>query len=64
MSRHSFIYLTCYLQENYNSALSEKVMYKVNLDHLDDPHVKANLLFQVSTLFKIYRSKSNFSFCI
>ncbi|CAA6657392.1 unnamed protein product [Spirodela intermedia] len=33
-------------EENYNSALSEKVMYKVNLDQLDDPHVKANLLFQ------------------
>lgn len=33
-------------EENYNEALSEKVPYKVDKNCLDDPHVKANLLFQ------------------
>ncbi|KAK9116484.1 hypothetical protein Sjap_015431 [Stephania japonica] len=33
-------------EENYNEALSEKVPYLVDKDRLDDPHVKANLLFQ------------------
>uniref|UniRef100_A0A1D1YQG8 RNA helicase n=1 Tax=Anthurium amnicola TaxID=1678845 RepID=A0A1D1YQG8_9ARAE len=33
-------------EENYNAALSEKVPYIVDTNHLDDPHVKANLLFQ------------------
>ncbi|XP_010546203.1 PREDICTED: DExH-box ATP-dependent RNA helicase DExH14 [Tarenaya hassleriana] len=33
-------------EENYNKALSEKVRYPVDKNHLDDPHVKANLLFQ------------------
>ncbi|CAK9312234.1 unnamed protein product [Citrullus colocynthis] len=33
-------------EENYNAALSERVRYKVDKDRLDDPHVKANLLFQ------------------
>ncbi|XP_050379201.1 DExH-box ATP-dependent RNA helicase DExH14 [Argentina anserina] len=33
-------------EENYNQALSERVRYKVDKDRLDDPHVKANLLFQ------------------
>ncbi|XP_024169344.1 DExH-box ATP-dependent RNA helicase DExH14 [Rosa chinensis] len=33
-------------EENYNEALSERVRYKVDKDRLDDPHVKANLLFQ------------------
>lgn len=35
-------------QEKYNEALSEKVKYPVDKNRLDDPHVKANLLFQVS----------------
>lgn len=44
----SFILFTikC-IKENYNAALSERVRYKVDKDRLDDPHVKANLLFQV-----------------
>lgn len=33
-------------EENYNEALSQKVTYKVDKSRLDDPHVKANLLFQ------------------
>ncbi|KAK3015087.1 hypothetical protein RJ639_006649 [Escallonia herrerae] len=33
-------------EENYNGALSEKVPYMVDKNRLDDPHVKANLLFQ------------------
>ncbi|XP_042499431.1 DExH-box ATP-dependent RNA helicase DExH14 isoform X2 [Macadamia integrifolia] len=33
-------------EENYNEALSEKVRYLVDKNRLDDPHVKANLLFQ------------------
>ncbi|XP_010258071.1 PREDICTED: DExH-box ATP-dependent RNA helicase DExH14 isoform X2 [Nelumbo nucifera] len=33
-------------EENYNEALSEKVPYLVDKNRLDDPHVKANLLFQ------------------
>uniref|UniRef100_A0A1J3K0M4 RNA helicase n=1 Tax=Noccaea caerulescens TaxID=107243 RepID=A0A1J3K0M4_NOCCA len=33
-------------EENYNKTLSEKVRYPVDMNHLDDPHVKANLLFQ------------------
>ncbi|KAL6995089.1 activating signal cointegrator 1 complex subunit, partial [Sarracenia purpurea var. burkii] len=33
-------------EENYNEALSEKVPYMVDKNRLDDPHVKANLLFQ------------------
>ncbi|GAU12731.1 hypothetical protein TSUD_122230 [Trifolium subterraneum] len=34
------------LEEKYNEGLSEKVRYPVDKNHLDDPHVKANLLFQ------------------
>ncbi|KAJ4847141.1 DExH-box ATP-dependent RNA helicase DExH14 [Turnera subulata] len=34
-------------EENYNDALSQKVRYKVDKSCLDDPHVKANLLFQL-----------------
>ncbi|XP_048228570.1 DExH-box ATP-dependent RNA helicase DExH14 isoform X2 [Ricinus communis] len=33
-------------EENYNEALSQRVLYMVDKNHLDDPHVKANLLFQ------------------
>ncbi|XP_062168571.1 DExH-box ATP-dependent RNA helicase DExH14 [Alnus glutinosa] len=33
-------------EENYNEALSERVQYAVDKNRLDDPHVKANLLFQ------------------
>nr|XP_010936311.1 DExH-box ATP-dependent RNA helicase DExH14 isoform X2 [Elaeis guineensis] len=33
-------------EENINRTLSEKVPYLVDQHHLDDPHVKANLLFQ------------------
>ncbi|XP_014495737.1 DExH-box ATP-dependent RNA helicase DExH14 isoform X2 [Vigna radiata var. radiata] len=33
-------------EENYNEALSEKVKYPVDKNRLDDPHIKANLLFQ------------------
>ncbi|XP_058180771.1 DExH-box ATP-dependent RNA helicase DExH14 [Rhododendron vialii] len=33
-------------EENYNEALSAKVTYMVDKNRLDDPHVKANLLFQ------------------
>ncbi|XP_004299306.1 PREDICTED: activating signal cointegrator 1 complex subunit 3 [Fragaria vesca subsp. vesca] len=33
-------------EENYNAVLSERVRCKVDKDRLDDPHVKANLLFQ------------------
>ncbi|XP_050224918.1 DExH-box ATP-dependent RNA helicase DExH14 isoform X1 [Mercurialis annua] len=33
-------------EENYNEALSQRVQYMVDKNHLDDPHVKANLLFQ------------------
>ncbi|XP_028753755.1 DExH-box ATP-dependent RNA helicase DExH14 [Neltuma alba] len=33
-------------EEKYNEALSEKVKYPVDKNCLDDPHVKANLLFQ------------------
>lgn len=33
-------------EENYNEALSKRVRYMVDKDRLDDPHVKANLLFQ------------------
>lgn len=33
-------------EENYNAALAEKVRYVVDKNRLDDPHVKANLLFQ------------------
>ncbi|KAH7850882.1 hypothetical protein Vadar_004154 [Vaccinium darrowii] len=33
-------------EENYNEALSVKVPYMVDKNRLDDPHVKANLLFQ------------------
>uniref|UniRef100_A0A2N9HEA5 Activating signal cointegrator 1 complex subunit 3 n=1 Tax=Fagus sylvatica TaxID=28930 RepID=A0A2N9HEA5_FAGSY len=33
-------------EENYNEALSERVRYMVDKNRLDDPHVKANLLFQ------------------
>ncbi|KAF5933941.1 hypothetical protein HYC85_030112 [Camellia sinensis] len=33
-------------EENFNEALSEKVPYMVDTNRLDDPHVKANLLFQ------------------
>nr|KAJ0203753.1 hypothetical protein LSAT_V11C500237010 [Lactuca sativa] len=33
-------------EENYNEALSAKVPYAVDKNRLDDPHVKANLLFQ------------------
>ncbi|XP_074372527.1 DExH-box ATP-dependent RNA helicase DExH14 isoform X1 [Apium graveolens] len=33
-------------EENFNEALSEKVPYEVDQNSLDDPHVKANLLFQ------------------
>ncbi|XP_052179855.1 DExH-box ATP-dependent RNA helicase DExH14 isoform X1 [Diospyros lotus] len=33
-------------EENYNEALSHKVPYMVDKNRLDDPHVKANLLFQ------------------
>lgn len=40
------------LQENHNAELSSKVHYMVDKNLLDDPHVKANLLFQVvATLF-------------
>ncbi|KAJ4838086.1 DExH-box ATP-dependent RNA helicase DExH14 [Turnera subulata] len=37
-------------EENYNDALSQKVRYKVDKSRLDDPHVKANLLFQAHFL--------------
>ncbi|WOL01441.1 DExH-box ATP-dependent RNA helicase DExH14 [Canna indica] len=33
-------------EENFNRTLSEKVPYMVDEHRLDDPHVKANLLFQ------------------
>ncbi|KAI4335915.1 hypothetical protein L6164_014511 [Bauhinia variegata] len=33
-------------EEKYNESLSEKVRYPVDKNRLDDPHVKANLLFQ------------------
>ncbi|CAN6469997.1 unnamed protein product [Victoria cruziana] len=33
-------------EENINAALAEKVLYLVDKQCLDDPHVKANLLFQ------------------
>ncbi|KAL0792290.1 hypothetical protein Bca101_063667 [Brassica carinata] len=33
-------------EENFNKTLSEKVRYRVDNNHLDDPHTKANLLFQ------------------
>ncbi|KAM1340459.1 hypothetical protein ACFX2H_038850 [Malus domestica] len=33
-------------EENYNGALAERVRYRVDKDRLDDPHIKANLLFQ------------------
>ncbi|KAH8487180.1 hypothetical protein H0E87_025954, partial [Populus deltoides] len=33
-------------EENYNEALSGRVRYMVDKNGLDDPHVKANLLFQ------------------
>lgn len=33
-------------EENYNEALSKNVPYMVDNNRLDDPHVKANLLFQ------------------
>ncbi|KAJ8451475.1 hypothetical protein Cgig2_017866 [Carnegiea gigantea] len=33
-------------EENYNAALAEKVRYVIDKNRLDDPHVKANLLFQ------------------
>lgn len=33
-------------EENYNAALAEKVRYVVDKNRLEDPHVKANLLFQ------------------
>ncbi|KAL2935463.1 DExH-box ATP-dependent RNA helicase DExH14 [Bienertia sinuspersici] len=33
-------------EENHNATLAEKVPYKVDKNRLDDPHVKANLLFQ------------------
>lgn len=33
-------------EENLNEALSTRVPYLVDDQHLDDPHVKANLLFQ------------------
>lgn len=33
-------------EENYNEALSKRVRYAVDKNRLDDPHVKANLLFQ------------------
>ncbi|KAI7978983.1 DExH-box ATP-dependent RNA helicase DExH14, partial [Camellia lanceoleosa] len=33
-------------EENFNEALSKKVPYMVDTNRLDDPHVKANLLFQ------------------
>ncbi|KAK9021319.1 hypothetical protein V6N11_011314 [Hibiscus sabdariffa] len=33
-------------EENYNEALSKRVWYMVDQNRLDDPHVKANLLFQ------------------
>ncbi|KAL9254447.1 DExH-box ATP-dependent RNA helicase DExH14-like protein [Drosera capensis] len=33
-------------EENYNASLAEKVPYKVDKNRLDDPHTKANLLFQ------------------
>jgi activating signal cointegrator complex subunit 3 len=36
-------------EENYNKTLSDRVRYPVDNNHLDDPHVKANLLFQVCT---------------
>jgi hypothetical protein len=44
----SFLHLCSLLiQDNLNRVLSEKVPYPVDQHHLDDPHVKANLLFQV-----------------
>lgn len=52
------------LQEKYNEALSERVPLMVDKNHLDDPHVKANLLFQViiaSNKFQILTAVSNFS---
>ncbi|XP_038724943.1 DExH-box ATP-dependent RNA helicase DExH14 isoform X2 [Tripterygium wilfordii] len=33
-------------EENYNESLSQRVRYMVDKNRLDDPHVKANLLFQ------------------
>ncbi|KAF6165077.1 hypothetical protein GIB67_000661 [Kingdonia uniflora] len=33
-------------EENFNEALSERVPYPVDKHRLEDPHVKANLLFQ------------------
>lgn len=37
-----------FCQEKFNEALSEKVRYPVDKNLLEDPHTKANLLFQVS----------------
>ena len=52
------IVLCClFLQENINRTLSEKVPYLVDQHHLDDPHVKANLLFQVSGIFICFLMK-------
>lgn len=33
-------------EEKYNEDLSKRVRYKVDMNRLDDPHIKANLLFQ------------------
>ncbi|XWS51215.1 hypothetical protein CRYUN_Cryun12cG0157700 [Craigia yunnanensis] len=33
-------------EENYNEALSKRVRFMVDQNRLEDPHVKANLLFQ------------------
>ncbi|XP_021733961.1 DExH-box ATP-dependent RNA helicase DExH14-like isoform X1 [Chenopodium quinoa] len=33
-------------EENHNATLAERLPYKVDKNRLDDPHVKANLLFQ------------------
>lgn len=33
-------------EENYNATLAEKLPHMVDKNRLDDPHVKANLLFQ------------------
>lgn len=43
----SFILFLLFFQELHNAQLAEKVRYKVDKNRLDDPHVKANLLFQV-----------------
>lgn len=49
-------YLSSLSQENYNEALSKRVRYVVDKNRLDDPHVKANLLFQVELryLFEVF----------